>query len=308
MRATRAFVRISAPNDARARRDRVAHGAHPALRHGPCPQVPVAHVADRVVGHDVAGPGLVWAGPRADQPVERHDRLDLVALEEPVEDVHDAHRHQARDVADRLHVEAAEPPGQSELLVEIRGLLRSHRGRDRHQHRPEDVGQAADPGVPPLDRVGVLLRELRERFEVRLGVVVVLDDAPAIGEREEVGAHGIGLVAVLGEAKVPLDGVGHQAHHVAERGHLELGRLGPRRHGVGGAADLVSCFEDDRSGARPGEIRAGDEAVVASADHDRVVAVGAGGACGAGAAGGAGHGSSGPGRAGLEPSGTGRYA
>ena len=90
---------------------------------------------------------------------------------------------------DRPHVEPAEPPREPELLVEVGRALRPDRGRDRHQHRAEHVGEAADPRVPPLDRVGVVLRELRERLVVLRGVVVVLDDAPPVGERQEVRAR-----------------------------------------------------------------------------------------------------------------------
>ena len=235
---------------ASAGRDRVADRAHAAFRHGPRAEVAVADVTDRMVRHHVAGARLVRAGPGADQAVERHHGLHLVGLEEAVEDVDDAHRHQPGDVPDRLHVEPAEPPRQPQLLVEVRGLLRSHGGRDRHQHRAEHVGEAADPGVPALDRVGVLLGELRERLVVLLRIVVVLDDAAAVGERQEVRADGVGLVPVVGELEVPLDRVGHQAHDVAERGDLELGSLRPGRHGVGGAAHLVPWLPGRRS-SRP---------------------------------------------------------
>ena len=99
-----------------ARLDRRRDRAHPALRHRPRAEVPVADVADRVVRHHVAGARLVRPRPRADQAVQRHHGLHLIGLEEPIEDVHDRHRHQPRDVADRLHVEPAEPPDQPELV------------------------------------------------------------------------------------------------------------------------------------------------------------------------------------------------
>ena len=54
--------------------DRVADRAHPAAREAPRPELAVADVADRVVQHDVRGAGLLRAGPRADDAVDRHAR------------------------------------------------------------------------------------------------------------------------------------------------------------------------------------------------------------------------------------------
>ena len=235
--------------------------------------MPVADVADRVVGHHVAGARLVRARPRADQAVQRHHRLHLIGLEEPVEQVDDRHRHQLGHVGEPAHVETAEAPREPELFREICGCERTELGRRGHHQRPEHLGEAADPGVPPLDRVGVSLRELRERLVVLLGVVVVLHDAATVGERKEVRPHPRRPVSVTLELQVAQDRVGHQAHHVAERGDPELGRLGPRGHRVGGAAHLVTGLEHDRAGAGLREVGGGDEAVVTPAHHDRVVAV-----------------------------------
>ena len=75
------------------------------------------------------------------------------------------------------------------------------------------------------------------------------------------------------ELQVAQDRVRHQAHHVAERGDLELGRLRPRRHRVGRAAGLVPGLQDHGSRAGLRQVRRGDQPVVAAADHDRVVLV-----------------------------------
>ena len=56
-----------------------------------------------------------------------------------------------------------------------------------------------------------------------------------------------------------------------ERRHLELGRLRPGLTRVGGAAGLVPRLEHHDALAVLGEVGGGDEAVVATADDDRVV-------------------------------------
>ncbi len=65
---------LGAVGHARSSRDRVAHRAHAAFRHGPRAEVAVADVADRVVRHDVAGARLVRPGPGADQAVRAPSR------------------------------------------------------------------------------------------------------------------------------------------------------------------------------------------------------------------------------------------
>ena len=281
--AARRAVRGQDPRDARVRPDlgaerpragldRCRDRAHPALRHGPRAEVAVADVADRVVRHHVAGPRFVRTRPRADQAVQRHHGLHLIRLEEPIQDVDDRHGHQARHVADRLHVETAEPPDEPELIDEVGGSLRSDGRRCGHEERTEHLGQSPDPRVPCLDRVGVVLGELGELVVVLRGVVVLHDAAP-VGERQEVRTGRMHAIAVPLQLQVAKDGVGHQAHHVAERGDLELGRLRPRRHGVGRAAGLVPSLQHDRPRARLREVCRGDQPVVAAADHDRVVLV-----------------------------------
>ena len=136
--------------------------------------------------------------------------------------------------------------------------------RGGHEQRPEHVGEAADPRVPPLDRVGVVLGELGELVVV-LRRVVVLHDAAPVGERQEVRAGGDDAIAVALQLQVAQDRVGHQAHDVAERRDLELGRLRPRRHRVGGAARLVPGLEHERARARLGEVGGRDQPVVAAA-------------------------------------------
>ncbi len=146
-------------------------------------------------------------------------------------------------------------------------------GRRGHQERSEHLGQAADPRVPLLDRVRVVLGELGELVVV-LRRIVVLHDAAPVGERQEVRPGRMHAIPVPFQLEVAQDRVGHQAHHVAERGDLELGRLRPRRHRVGRAAGLVPGLQDHGPRAGFRQVRRGDQPVVAAADHDRVVLVG----------------------------------
>jgi hypothetical protein len=60
-------------------------------------------------------------------------------------------------------------------------------------------------------------------------------------ERQVAVSLRVDLVAEPLEPQVALDRGRHQAHHVAERGDLDVGRLGPRSHGVGGSAGLVAA-------------------------------------------------------------------
>ena len=165
------------------------------------------------------------------------------------------------------------PPRQSRAAPGGPQAGRPHpRGRG-HEQRAEHRRQPADPRIPLFDRIGVSRGELRELVVVGFRVAVVLRDVTAVGERQEVWPDRGHLVAVLRELEVAEDRVGHQAHHVAERGDLELRRLGPRGHRVGGAARLVARLQ--HHGARPGlrQVGAGDQPVVPATDDDRVVAL-----------------------------------
>ena len=232
----------------RAGLQRGRDGAHPAHDRGPRAHLPVAHIADRVMRHHVAGAGLVRARPGPDQPVQRHHGLDLLVLEEPVEDVHDRHRHQPRHIGDALDVQPAEPPRGLQLLGEVADPVRSEPRRRGHEQRPEHVGETADPRLPPLERVGVLLGELGE-LGVVLRRVVVLDDVAPVGERDEVRAGGDGAIPVALQLEIAQDRVGHQAHDVAQRRDLKFGRVRPRAHRVGRPARLVAGLQHERARA-----------------------------------------------------------
>jgi hypothetical protein len=209
--------------------DGVRDRPHAALGEAPAAQVAVADVADRVVGHDVGGAGRLRPGPGADHPVDGQAGLDLLGLEPVVEQVADAHGHEPGHVADGAHVKALVAPGQPEQLAQVRGPAGAELGRGLGEQRPKDGGQALQPGVPAGHGVGVSLGESRDLLVVAAGVVVdgqraaVRPDLVGRAHREQLGAVPLQVVDDPGR---------HEAHHVRQPGHLDLGGLGPG--GVGG--------------------------------------------------------------------------
>ncbi len=260
-RASRAFARLG---------DR----AHPAFDESPARHLAVADIAHRVMHQDVGGARRIRSGPRADDAVHGLEALHLGRLEPALEQIGRAHREQPGDVGDGLLVDVlAERPPQLRDVLDVARLRRAQVGRRLHQHRPEDVGDPGDPREERVVRIGVLLRRRAIDAWV-LAVVVGLDDRAAAAHREVPLSQGQQLEPVSFELQVAPHRRRHQGHRVAEGVDLHAGELvGPRLHGVGGAAGLVPLLQDDDPGPVLGQVRRGHQPVVASADHDRVVDV-----------------------------------
>jgi hypothetical protein len=250
--------------------DGVRHRPHAALGEAPAAQVAVADVADRVVGHHVGGAGRLGPGPGADHPVDGQARLDLLGLEPVVQQVADAHGHQPGHVADGAHVKAPVAPGQPQQVEHVRGPARAELGRGPGEQRPQHRRQPLQPGVPAGHGVGVPLGELRDLLVVAAGVVVVDGQRAAVRPRLVGGPHGEQLVAVALQVELADDPGRHQAHHIRQPGHLDLGGLGPGGVGGGRAPDLGPGLQDDRPGSRPGQVGARHQPVVAATDDDRI--------------------------------------
>ena len=90
----------------------------------------------------------------------------------------------------------------------------------------------------------------------------------AVGRGREVRTLRVDLVAVLLELELAQDRRRHEADHVGERGHLEVGT--PRLLGDRRAADDVAPLEHDDARALLREQAGGHEAVVPASDHDDV--------------------------------------
>ena len=150
---------------------------------------------------------------------------------------------------------------------------RSEIRRCLHQERAEEGRTACEPGRPVLVDVGIRLREPGQGLAEPAALALVIADTPrprlgGVGAR-----HGHDLVPEGLETQVADDRRRHEAHHVGEGRDLDVGVLRERGGGVGGAARLVTGLEHHDLRPHLGEIRSGDEAVVASADDDHVVPI-----------------------------------
>ncbi len=106
----------------------------------------------------------------------------------------------------------------------LRADVRRHMGEQRAHH----LGDAADPVVVLGQRVRVLLGELGQLLVRALGVVLVDDQRPTLGERLVGRAHRMNLVAVPLQVQFAHDGRRHQAHHIGQPGDPQLRRVLPR--------------------------------------------------------------------------------
>src|SRR5262249_29205425 len=139
--------------------------------------------------------------------------------------------------------------------------------RDRGEERAEHAAQMAEPGVPLLERDGVFGRELAHLLGAARRVLVHLQVAP-VRVGDEVIVLRIDLEAEALELELAQDRRRHDADHVGQGGHLEIGA--PGRLGDRSAADLGPAFEEDDAPAALGEEPGGDEAIVPAAHDDDV--------------------------------------
>ena len=262
-----------APERLGGRPDRAADAAHPALLEPPGAEVAVADVPDRVMEHHVGGARLVRTGPRPDHAVHREHALDGIGLEPVVEQIGDAHREQAGDVAHAPFAELAHLPRDLDRRQQIHRMHRADVRGDAQHQRAEHVGNALEPGLPLRHRVRVALRELGDRVVGPLRFVGVDGDRTSVGIRLEVRAEGCHVVAELLQPELADDRVGHQRHHVGVVGDVDL-RGDPRTGApVRRAAGLVPCLRTTVAGRR-GRSTHRSRVRCARPDDDRVVGVG----------------------------------
>ncbi len=138
---------------------------------------------------------------------------------------------------------------------------------------PEHVGHALHPRLPLGERVGILLRELRDRVIALLRVIGVDGDRTPVGERLEVGTERCHVVAVPLQLQLADDRRRHQRHHVGVGRDVDLRVVGERGARVGCASGLVSGLQHHGAGAVSREVGPAGEPVVATADDDGVVGV-----------------------------------
>ena len=141
------------------------------------------------------------------------------------------------------------------------GGVRSSSGRMKRQCA-HDVARVAVVGL------GVALRVAGELAAV--GVVVAVDrEVAAVAGQHRAALVGEDLQAVLRQLEVAHDLGAQQRRDV---GAVRVGEARVERARDRGAADPVVLLDDERLQAGLGEIAGGDEAVVAGADDDGVVA------------------------------------
>ena len=116
-------------------------------------------------------------------------------------------------------------------------------------------------------RLGIALGKLGD-FGQRLGAILPHEQMRAVGEgRKEGGILGVDAVAEALQFQVAHDLFLHQAGEVGGGGDAISG---PDFFGDGASADQLARFEDDHAAAGAGQIRRGDQSVVAAADNDDV--------------------------------------
>jgi hypothetical protein len=185
-----------------------------------------------------------------------------------VQHVGDAHREQAHRVGRAPHVQAAQPPGHPELVEQVARAARADLRRRAQQQWGQHVADAAQPRLEAGQRLRVVPGE-RGHPVVVVGRVTGEQQGPPVGERHERRADRHDLVPVLDQTERFDDGRRHQAHHVRQRGDLEV--RAPWRLGGGGAARVAPSLEHERSQAGPGQVGRRHEPVMATADHNHVV-------------------------------------
>src|SRR5439155_727799 len=258
-------------------RDGIRQAAGAALRDAPGAEcaVDLAHV---VVQQHVGGTRRVHALERADDPRCRHGRLERIGLEPLVEEVGRAHRHELDE--DRLLafgqiLEGSGEAGQrpQRPRVEARQVR-----RDDRQDRLDEPSHVDHELAVFLVGLGIRSRPAAKLTD---GSAVVVD-APEIvaatlwrtlprAKRRERAVERQDVEAVLRELELADDPRPQQRDDVAEdrKPKPREDLLGDRR-----AAHEVAAFEDEGLQPGTGEVRGADEAVVAAADDDRVVAPG----------------------------------
>ncbi len=232
---------------------------------------PGAHLAivlaEDVVEQDEAGTLRVGADLGADDARRGEVALEDVRLEVVVQEVGRRAGQQPDGVVEDLAVhlpEALAERGQGDQLL---GIVAEEVGRHLVEEGLDGPQDLVDVVVEGIVGIGVMRAVASDLLEV-LPVVLAEQQVVAVLLGAERGRHQDGHEAVLDEVEV-LDDVGaEEAQSVGEGREPEAG---PQLLGDGRAADQVTPLQDERAQARPGQIGAVGQAVVAAADDDGVV-------------------------------------
>jgi hypothetical protein len=240
-----------------------------------------------VVEQDVRRAGALDALVGSDDPGRGHRGLERVGLEPLAEEVVGRHRHELDEDCLLALGQLLERSQQSREREQRARVERGRVGRDDGQDRLDEPGHVNHEGPVFLVRLGVHLRpapELANRPAVvvdppqvvaradRVAVAVLRRrPAHALGDRRERAVERQDVEAVAGQLELADDLRPEQRHDVRQDRETETREdlLGDRR-----APEHVPLLQHDRLQPRTREIGGTDQAVVAAADHDRVVALG----------------------------------
>ena len=251
-------------------RDRLADAAHPAPDEPPAAGALV--LAHQVVEEHVGGTRRPRPREGADRAVVGEDRLELVRLEVPVQEVADALGHEV-DEPEELVAELPELPEEPDHLLDV-GRPPGHRvRRSLPQELAHELGRVVEERLEHRIGLGVLPRELGDLGARLLGVVPV-DEVPSVREGHEQVIGRQDLIAELPQLEL-LDDLGLEQTHDVRGGRHAVS--GPDLLGHAGPTQHAAALQDERPKPGPGEVRGADEPVVPGTDDDRVVDLGHGG-------------------------------
>ena len=252
---------------ARGARDRRADAAGAVLREAPGAEraVDLAHV---VVQQHVGGAGRARPEERADDAARRLGALERIELEPLVEQVGRGLRHELGDPVELRFAQARAVLAELQQAAQVAPAERRRIGRHEAEHRLDRLGGARHHARILVGGLGIA-RRVAVDLAARQVVVVPGGEVVAVVQRRDGARQRQDLEAVPRQFEVADDLGPQQADHVRELGEAVAREdlLGDR-----GAADDVAPLEHHDLLARAREVGAGDQAVVARADDDRVVA------------------------------------
>src|SRR5215469_2833541 len=191
---------------------------------------------------------------------------DMVALSTSVSN-HWSRKSAADMVMSWTRLEAAREKGE---FAEARGIERSGIGR-RHREKRFDEAAHLDHFLAEFVVGFGVKAGVADEFTAGLGVVVDAPEMVAIGHGRESAVERKDFEAVAREVEVANDFGAQERDDIRADGEFESG---DDFFGDGGAAENVAAFEDEDFFAGAGEVGRVGQAVVASADDDRVVGLG----------------------------------
>ncbi len=169
---------------------------------------------------------------------------------------------------EHLRLEIAEPPAEGGQGDELLRIVAEDVRRDLVEERLDDLEDLADVVLEGVVGVGVVLRVAGDLADV-LAPVLAEEEIVAVLHRGESRRHQEWHEAVLRQLEV-VDDVRPEEAQGVRKGREPEAR--PELLGDGRPADDVAPLEDERPQAGLGEVGPVDEAVVTTADDDRVVA------------------------------------